>query len=203
MSPSDCGPRLRAFRQRMGLKQLALAQELGVSQAFLSRLETGISTPSEALTARINELLRRPANRLMFDDWRATVAYSPALSSLLAYEDGAVRLCEFSAGVRAMGGAFADAREGDRLEGLIGEDADRQFINHVNAGAFEGEVEVSESTWRTDAGGAGPMFFHSVSVPVRDDYGRWRLHNTFSPISETRYRERLDAGLETVVRARA
>ncbi|KAA5804437.1 helix-turn-helix transcriptional regulator [Alkalicaulis satelles] len=86
MAASEWGAQLRAFRQRMGLKQIALEEELGVSQAFLSRLETGTSAPSEALTARITELLERPCNRLMFDDWRATVALSPALSSLLAYE---------------------------------------------------------------------------------------------------------------------
>ncbi|MFN3536339.1 MAG: hypothetical protein ACK4Y4_02710, partial [Brevundimonas sp.] len=66
----------------------------------------------------------KPCNRLIFDDWRATVALSPALSSLLGRYEGAVRLCEFSGGFRAMGGAFETARDGDGLEGLLGEDAD-------------------------------------------------------------------------------
>ncbi|MCC5997236.1 MAG: helix-turn-helix transcriptional regulator [Oceanicaulis sp.] len=187
----------------MNLKQIALAEELGVSQAFLSRLETGVASPSEALCARIKDLLERPCNRLIFDDWRATVALSPALSSLLAHEGGAVRLCEFSAGFRALGGTFETSRDGDALEGLLGEDADRQFVTLLDAGAFEGEAPVSESTWRTRAAGGQPLCFHSVSVPVRDDFGRWRLHSTHTPISPVRYRERLDAGLETVVKPRA
>lgn len=202
MPASEWGARLRGFRQRTGLKQLALAEELGVSQAFLSRLETGTAHPSDALAARIATLLERPCNRLIFDDWRATVALSPGLSSLLARQQGAVRLCEFSAGFRAMGGAFETAREGDGLEGLLGEDADRQFAALTGAGAFDGEIAVSESTWSTSAADGHEACFHSVSVPVRDDYGRWRLHSTHTPISAAQYRSRMAAGLETVIRAR-
>lgn len=203
MPASEWGARLRTFRQRTGLKQLALADELGVSQAFLSRLETGAANPSDALAARITALLDRPCNRLIFDDWRATVALSPALSSLLGRYEGAVRLCEFSGGFRAMGGAFETARDGDGLEGLLGEDADRQFAVLTEAGAFEGEVAVSESTWRTRAASDGKdACFHSISVPVRDDYGRWRLHSTHTPISLARYQKRIADGLETVIRQR-
>lgn len=202
MPASEWGARLRTFRQRTGLKQLALAEELGVSQAFLSRLETGATNPSEALAARIAALLERPRNRLIFDDWRATVALSPGLSSLLSRHQGAVRLCEFSAGFRAMGGAFETSREDDGLEGLLGEDADRQFAVLTEAGAFDGEVAVSESTWSTLTADGQQVCFHSVSVPVRDDYGRWRLHSTHTPISLAQYRSRMDSGLETVIRAR-
>ncbi|MCH8491334.1 MAG: helix-turn-helix domain-containing protein [Oceanicaulis sp.] len=202
MPASEWGARLRAFRRRTGLKQLALAGELGVSQAFLSRIETGTSSPSDALAARIAALLERPCNRLIFDDWRATVALSPGLSSLLGRYQGAVRLCEFSAGFRAMGGAFETSRDGDGLEGLLGEDADRQFAVLTEAGAFNGEVAVSESTWSTLNAMGEPVCFHSVNVPVRDDYGRWRLHSTHAPISQTQYRNRIAAGLETVIRQR-
>lgn len=203
MPASEWGARLRTFRQRTGLKQLALAEELGISQAFLSRLENGTANPSDALCARIGALMERPCNRLIFDDWRATVALSPALSSLLGRYEGAVRLCEFSSGFRAMGGAFETARDGDGLEGLLGEDADRQFAVLTEAGAFEGEVAVSESTWRTRAASdAKDAFFHSISVPVRDDYGRWRLHSTHTPITAAQYCSRIAAGLETVIRAR-
>ncbi|WBQ14001.1 helix-turn-helix domain-containing protein [Hyphomonadaceae bacterium BL14] len=202
MPASEWGARLRTFRQRTGLKQLALAEELGVSQAFLSRLETGATNPSEALAARIAALLDRPRNRLIFDDWRATVALSPGLSSLLSRHQGAVRLCEFSAGFRAMGGAFETSREGDGLEGLLGEDADRQFAVLTEAGAFDGEIAVSESTWSTLTADGKQVCFHSVSVPVRDDYGHWRLHSTHTPISLAHYRSRMDSGLETVIRAR-
>ncbi|WBQ11561.1 helix-turn-helix domain-containing protein [Hyphomonadaceae bacterium ML37] len=202
MPASEWGARLRTFRQRTGLKQLALADELGVSQAFLSRLETGTANPSDALAARIAALLERPCNRLIFDDWRATVALSPGLSSLLGRYEGAVRLCEFSGGFRAMGGAFETSRDGDGLEGLLGEDADRQFAVLTEAGAFDGEVSVSESTWSTQTANGEQAYFHSVNVPVRDDYGRWRLHSTHAPISAVQYRSRVDAGLATVIRAR-
>lgn len=202
MPAREWGARLRAFRQRTGLKQLALADELGVSQAFLSRLETGAANPSDALAARIAALLERPCNRLIFDDWRATVALSPGLSSLLGRYEGAVRLCEFSAGFRAMGGAFETSRDGDGLEGLLGEDADRQFAVLTEAGAFDGEVAVSESTWSTVNANGSQSCFYSVNVPVRDDYGRWRLHSTHTPISAARYRSRMAEGLATVIRAR-
>ncbi|KAA5804436.1 hypothetical protein F1654_00020 [Alkalicaulis satelles] len=114
-----------------------------------------------------------------------------------------MRLYNFSAGFRALGGAFKTSREGDALEGVLGEDADRQFITLQGAGVFEGEAPVSESSWSTRiAGHEDALYFHSVSVPVRDDFRRWRLHSTHTPISLAHYRARLRAGLETVIRPR-
>ena len=42
------GKELRAFRQRTGLKQEAAAHLLGVSQAYVSRLENSTASPSSA-----------------------------------------------------------------------------------------------------------------------------------------------------------
>ena len=44
---------LRKYRSQEGIKQKELATRLGISQAFVSRLEAGQSEPGEALATQI------------------------------------------------------------------------------------------------------------------------------------------------------
>lgn len=50
--------KLREYRVRRGLKQAELAQELGVTQASLSRFESGAMRPNLATATRIERLTR-------------------------------------------------------------------------------------------------------------------------------------------------
>jgi len=49
--------RLRRLRRLMGLKQLVLAQDLGVDQATISRWEAGVQTPSPEIQQKALEVL--------------------------------------------------------------------------------------------------------------------------------------------------
>jgi transcriptional regulator with XRE-family HTH domain len=65
---SPFGTRLRQWRQRRGLSQLALAGRVGSTSRHISFLETGRSRPSRQMTLRLADALqvgRREANRLL------------------------------------------------------------------------------------------------------------------------------------------
>ena len=48
---------LKLIRMRKGLRQWDVAKSVGVSEAYLSKLETGRATPSPELAARIAGVL--------------------------------------------------------------------------------------------------------------------------------------------------
>lgn len=189
---------LKKLRQRQNLKQETAAALLGVSQAYISRLEGGNLNPSDAIQARIVELLKGPGNQCHFEDWRRGVAISEQISSLIQLRSGAVRLVEFSTGFRAFGGAFARIQAGMPLNGAIGEDADHQFGRLERLGLFDGAVASAESIWSTRQGGVD-RFLRSRSVPVRDDFGAWHVFSTHRLIGEDEYRARRQAGSEVLL----
>ncbi|MEM8487452.1 MAG: helix-turn-helix domain-containing protein [Bacteroidota bacterium] len=69
MATQSFGSALKSIRQDLGLSQEALAHVIGTTQRHLSFLETGRSTPSRSMIARIVTSVRLPsANRaLLFD----------------------------------------------------------------------------------------------------------------------------------------
>lgn len=73
MSHLHLGEKLRAFRIRRGLKQEALAVDLGVSQASISRIESGSFEPSAELARSIESLLARPENQAPASFWVSAV----------------------------------------------------------------------------------------------------------------------------------
>ncbi|TGY87448.1 XRE family transcriptional regulator [Marinicauda algicola] len=192
------GLALKKLRQRQNLKQEAVAALLGLSQAYISRLEQGGLQPTPEVVARLRALLEEPANRPIFDDWRNGVAVSEQISSLIHLRAGAVRLVEFSNGFRAFGGAFATIKTGMPLNGAIGEDADHQFDRLEQLGLFDGAVASAESIWSTSQGGV-ERFLRSRSVPVRDDFGAWHVFSTHRLIDQDEYRARRQAGSEVLL----
>lgn len=75
------GEQLRAFRMRRRIKQEAVAADLGISQATVSRLESGVLHPAPGLVATIERLLSQPENLTAFDRWCQAVT---SLNSLIA-----------------------------------------------------------------------------------------------------------------------
>ena len=84
----DWGESLRLFRARNGLKQEAAAGLLGVSQAYISRVENSSVTPSAALIQRLKVLERQPEHRPIIELIRTAVRHAPSLTCLLRLENG-------------------------------------------------------------------------------------------------------------------
>ncbi len=101
-SGSPFGDRLRQWRQRRGLSQLALAGLVGSTTRHISFLETGRSRPSHHMTMRLataldvglresNELLRAAGLKAAYGeaamDSAGVAPYRRALDGLLAAHD--------------------------------------------------------------------------------------------------------------------
>ena len=65
MSPRRFAMRLREIRERKGMTQEALAEKVGVSRAYLSRLEMGRHDPPLSLLRRLAKALRVKTGRLV------------------------------------------------------------------------------------------------------------------------------------------
>ena len=60
------GQALKLLRRYQGLKQSALAKELGVSRSYISELESGNRTPSLDLLSRYADIFKIPVSSLVF-----------------------------------------------------------------------------------------------------------------------------------------
>jgi transcriptional regulator with XRE-family HTH domain len=49
--------KLKLARMHRGLRQMDLARSVGISESYLSKIETGRATPSDALLSRVSEAL--------------------------------------------------------------------------------------------------------------------------------------------------
>lgn len=163
-----------------------MAEEIGVSQGYYSRLESGQLLPSAAAHERILALFSKPYFETAAERWRKSVKYSYTAASLIFAERGTVRLLEFSQGLREMGGAYATVRTGDVLENVLSEDADHQFAQLKTHGAFDGAVAVMRNIWHTGAAETG-KYFKAVTTVFPDNAHRFILFSQHSEIGETEY----------------
>ncbi|WP_018389268.1 helix-turn-helix domain-containing protein [Ancylobacter sp. FA202] len=91
--------RLRSWRRLNGIKQVALADMLGVSQAAVSYWENGHDTPSADLMRRIRDLIdRTDCDEILLE--RVFTERQPGIMAL--YDLDGVRLLAASRGYRAL-----------------------------------------------------------------------------------------------------
>ena len=64
------GKRMQARREELGLSQLTLARQLGVSQSTVGNYEAGISFPKEEILLRLFDCLETDPNTLFQDSFR-------------------------------------------------------------------------------------------------------------------------------------
>jgi len=177
---------LRAFRRRSGLKQAALAEMLGISQAYYSRLEGGLHEPSRGLAVKIDELLDDHQYRSTFDQCRLSVRYSPCLMIMIGQHKGVVRLEDASRGAQRLGGFYSSLQCGDCLEGVFGEEADAFLEKVKSLGMFDGNVAVVEATWK-DTVSEEHVAFRTILTSVRDDFGHWHVVANLQPLNACEY----------------
>jgi len=177
---------LTAFRRQTGAKQAAVADSLGISQAYYSRIESGTKQPSLQLHAKILRLLEENRFRSCFDQWRLAVRTAPTSVSLIRARGEAIELIECSQGFRAQGGIYAMLESGERIDGLLGVDADRHFARLRDEGAFEGRVLLVETVWKAELP-SGARYFQAMSTAIPDDLGGTALHSHHLEISQDDY----------------
>lgn len=177
---------LVAYRRQTGVKQAAVADSLGISQAYYSRIESGSKQPSLALQAKILRLLEENRFRSCFEQWRLAVRTAPTSVSLIRSRGDAIELIECSQGFRAQGGVYAMLESGERIDGMLGADADGHFARFRDIGAFEGRILLVETIWRAELP-SGPRHYQAMSTAIADDLGGTALHSHHLEISPDQY----------------
>ena len=64
------GKRMQACREELGISQLALARQIGVSQSTIGNYEAGISFPKEDILLRLFDCLGTDPNTLFQDSFQ-------------------------------------------------------------------------------------------------------------------------------------
>lgn len=189
---------VRALRLRLRLKQGAMAELIGVSQTYISRLEAGIVEPAPHVAAAIRRLSENPRTRSTFDDFVATIRHSPFHCFLIHPEPEAGRYT-----VEAISPSLSTAAPVASTAGDLGACPDlepmRAQIDAVcAAGLSEGRVLSATAYWRD--GGERPRCWATLYTPIRDETGACFIHGTVTELDRDEFdRRRSEAGRDIVL----
>jgi transcriptional regulator with XRE-family HTH domain len=167
----DWASRVRTVRQRLHLKQVALAQLIGVSQTYISRLEAGSVLPPDDIIEALQRLSEDPRTRSPFDDLLALVRFSPfacfvarplPVEGRLPVEAASVSMRE-----NYLGTDCFDLADDAGLEEIL---AHAMAIH--DAGLCEGRVLAATAPWTAPNGETVTLHY----VPLRDGAGGCFIH---------------------------
>lgn len=146
------GKRIQERREELGMSQLTLARQLGVSQSTVGNYEAGISFPKEEILLRLFDCLDTEPNLLFQDSFRAAgLALTPRERQMLERYRGLSPKGRET--VRAVVDALCDYR--DDLEASRPQREPRQIPLYRSPAA---------------AGYAAPVFGEDFDlIPVEDD----------------------------------
>lgn len=133
---------IRHYRLSKGLKQAALAHDLGVTQTMVSRWESGTAVPSRRVQDRIFDLYWASHTTVSRAAWLDRIGQHP---SMVAVIDGTGRIQRASRGLlRVLGCGRHDVEGRFVYEAFRGDLVDL-FDALTATGFFEGRVASAES----------------------------------------------------------
>ena len=176
---------LRSFRQRNNLKQEAAASLLGVSQAYVSKVENGAVQPSAALLKRLAALSKQPDHRPTLDLIKASVRHSLSLTFLMCHRAGRTTILESSRSFHNAGEPFIGiARTGLLSLDWMDDTCAKTLQAIISAGAFDGRFGYIEAVWKTRDGLLPEdRQFRTVFMPLRTDEDEWLLQACVAEIT--------------------
>jgi len=170
--------RLRRYRFTHNIKQAALASDLGVTQAMVSRWESGAVIPSKEMRTRITGLFEGGQVSAPMIDWRSHTAAQPGLAAVI---DRRGMLETASEGLVRLLGRERAGVEAERIDDLFSGDLPELFQTLLSSGFFDGRLESVESADRyTFVDGEGRVTsccIEGLHWPHRGEDGeiRWML----------------------------
>ncbi len=161
---------MRRFRRLRALKQVALAELIGVDQATVSRWESGRQSPDLAMQQRLRDLMRRiePGEEVLLKHWiNASIGYT-----VLCDEDRIIRAA--SASYCSIHGLSPAEVLGRSTIPTFTAELEQALWLAVDRGFFEGQVASATVVARTNALSGQPRKIPGISVwtPVRLTDGR-------------------------------
>ena len=176
---------LRHHRFTYNMKQSALAEDLGVTQAMISRWESGTAMPSESMRTRLEEMFEQAPAGLPITSWQDFAQQDPAMVAVINRE-----------GI-LMTASCGYLREFGLQCQLVDEDAS---LNHVtgealvllealkSAGFFSGSAGLAESadllSYRRSDGTEHNIYVHGLHWPRKCDNGQIVWIANWARISE-------------------
>ncbi len=211
MAKSEAGTRtdpnfwrnlLRRYRFTYNVKQAALAYDLGVTQAMVSRWESGVVQPGADMQSRIRALTGTPEDMASpLVGWRRHVASQPGIAAVID-RDGLIETA--SAGLAREAEMARDQIEGRMLASLFEGDLITLQVVLKERGFFDGALESVESADRycfANSHGKrdiGPV--HGLHWPHvgEDETVRWMLTGAkVSPVEFDQLRREFGGQVET------
>ncbi|MEA1943466.1 MAG: helix-turn-helix domain-containing protein [Pseudomonadota bacterium] len=133
---------IRHYRLSKGLKQAALAHDLGVTQTMVSRWESGVALPSQRIQERIFDLYWTTHTSVSRAAWLERIARHPAIVGVI---DADGRIQRASRGFLRALGCDRHSLEGRFLAEAFQGDLVDLYDTFVTSGFFEGRVSSAES----------------------------------------------------------
>lgn len=181
---------LRRYRFSHNIKQAALAADLGVTQAMVSRWESGLVAPSGDMQGRILALFDEDKVASPLIDWRSHTAGQPGLAAVI---DRTGRIETVSLGLARLMGRDRPEIEGRAVHDVFTGDLPRLHKRLIDAGFFDEAVESVESAERycfvDGQGRAAERCIQGLHWPHRSEDGgiRWML--TGAVVDEAEFEE--------------
>lgn len=184
----DWAKTVRSLRLRLRLKQGAMAELIGVSQTYISRLEAGITEPAPQVAEAIRQLSQNPRTRSIFDDFLATVRHSPFHCFLVQPDPGNGRYSLEAASPSVIETLPVASQAGD----LGACDALGPVRDHIDAvcaeGLTDGRVLSATTYWQDNT--PQPRCWSTLFVPIRDETGTCFIHVTVTELDPDEFRKR-------------
>jgi len=181
----DWGKTLRTYRSQTRIKQQGLATKLGVSQGYISRLESGQVEPPDELIEKIKALAAAPESITLLDQLKTAVRRSPTPVSLVEI-CSEFRLAAISDACRDRVTPFASFAEGAPLKSEGFDEFKRGLELARTSLLQDDDVQPTELVW-TMSDVPNSAYIRTVIVPMMISPGQWYLHLTSVRISTDAY----------------
>ncbi|WP_300531000.1 helix-turn-helix domain-containing protein [Maricaulis sp.] len=136
---------LKKYRFSKNMKQASLAEDLNVTQAMISRWESGAIAPGRDMQGRILAMVEQETLATPMVGWRQFVTDQPAIAAVID-PDGRIETVSVGL-IRETGIGRADM-EGQRIDGVFSGDLLKLFSWLSTIGFFDERVETVESADR-------------------------------------------------------
>ncbi|WP_291841941.1 helix-turn-helix domain-containing protein [Maricaulis sp.] len=158
---------IRHYRLSKGLKQAALAHDLGVTQTMVSRWESAAAIPSDRIQEHIVDLYWTSQASVSRDAWMDRIGRHPAVVGVIN-ADG--RILRASRGFQRSLDCSRHALEGRYIHEAFDGDWPDLHGALVSSGFFEGRVASAESidaiTFLAPGGERRRRFVHGLHRPT-------------------------------------
>lgn len=180
--------RLRQYRRIRKLKQSSLAEDLGVTQAMISRWESGRALPGRDMRERLDEMTAPDPAVSSMVGWRDFLRQNPTMAAVVD-ETGIIETV--SEGVLRELGVERSDIEGRHIAHSLEGDISALFERLSAEGLFDGKIEGAETAstvcFRRPSGAVTRLHLHGLHWSRRGRDGRMRWIACGAPVDEEEF----------------